>query len=176
MAGFPIKIRMEFERPADVSQRAWAEITRQAHGEMGEQWHREFLPLHFQAGARERYGYQSRSRGYLEKKRRLFLRGLSKGTELQDLVFTGEMRSLLTSYSLIRAYPSRASVEMVAPRYITFRPFDGPAEVRKASSQPNKMAEVTTVNAAEASILSETLGNRVTSLLDAYREPKTEEI
>ena len=108
MPGVPIKITMKIERPPDVSQRKWREFASEAHAEMGQYWHRQYLPRHFEPGARERHGYQARTARYAIKKNKLYQRGISRAASNQDLVFSGHMRQLLTTHATIRAYPTRA--------------------------------------------------------------------
>ncbi|MBW3538772.1 MAG: hypothetical protein KY476_00730 [Planctomycetes bacterium] len=162
--GIPIKITLREERPADISIRVWRDSMRQAHEEMGALWHSKMLPRHFTRGAASRYGYQPRTRKWQQKKAALYARGKAVKRNT-DLVFTGFLQETLTNFGSVRAFPTRVTIQMTGPRYITFRPH--------ASNQPDKHSEVTRVTDDEARELSEKLNETATKLFNEYRAAKT---
>lgn len=168
-----IRIRSKIieTRPPEVSIRNWRRITRDAHAEMGALWHREMLPKHFQQNARAIYKHKVRSKKWTSRKRALARRGrLGNGRAVQkgglvDNVFTGLLEDSLKSSATIRAFPSRVTIRMNGPRYISMRPFH--------SNQPDKAAEITTTTKAEAIQLAKVLNQSTTNALKALRAPKT---
>ncbi len=127
-----------------LSKRAHGRVMRAGWAAIGAYWHKEYLPKHFEAGAFQRYGYQPRSNKWRRRKVGLARAGkVIKGGQV-DLVATGTMEKLLESVGLVRAYPTRASIKMIGPRYVTLRP---------KGTQPNKYAEATRVLPGEVRIL-----------------------
>ena len=160
----PIKITTYYEQPPEVTVRTWRELLRESHADIGDHWVRTMLPGHFERGAREKYGYAARSKGYLARKTNVWRKGKAAPPFL-DLVFSGDMRRVMLSVVSVRGFPSRTTITMVAPNYMTFRP---------KGNQPDKHAEVTRVTPAQERELSELLNERVTEKLNALKEPKTE--
>jgi len=143
---FPVRIRLSTE--GMLSKRAWRRIAKAAHTKMGDYWQQRVLPRHFTKSARRRYGHKPRSKKWRERKMREAKkgnRGVEGGGEI-DNVYTGNMRDLLMSGRLIRAYATRFSVEMFGPRYISMRPFQ--------SNQPDKAAEITKTLPDEAAAMA----------------------
>jgi|ERR1051326_609070 hypothetical protein len=151
------------ERPPEVFERAWKELTRAGFSEMGEHWHRVMLPRHFEAHARERYGYKPRTKRYAIRKNMAYAKGKAVAASNVDLVFTGLLRQSMQSVGTVRAFPTRATVSMTGPRYITMRPYQ--------SDHPDLAAEVTKITEDEAQELSNLLNESVTRRLEALREP-----
>jgi hypothetical protein len=114
------RIKLTFDRPADFSRRGWREVLRGAMRAAAEHWHAEMLPRHFERSARERYGYQPRTAGYQRRKVRDVQRGKAAGGV--DLVYSGLARDSALKPPRIRAYPTRARVELLVPPYINMRP------------------------------------------------------
>ena len=162
-----IQTKLLEERPPEATIREWRTIGRESHAEMGAYWHKHFLPLHFEMGAnvRQKYKHKPRSGAYLKQKRRLAERGKVKKAGLVDNVFSGDMETLLKTLATIRGFPSRVTITMYGPRYITMRPHE--------SNQPDKAAEITTVTAAEQKKLASVLGKAVTVRLRKLKKPKT---
>lgn len=169
MPAIPVFTRLTIDRPPDVAQRVWTrEIMPKAHADQGEHWVHEFLPLHFRPGNAERYGFQPRTTTYLATKRKLARRGKAKEGGLVSLVLTGATRDAITRIVAVRGYPTRATVTMVGPRYVTFRPFR-----KMGSTQPDKVAEITAVTDAEQRELADVLHRQATERLDAFRARTT---
>lgn len=164
MAGIPLKITMIETQPPDVSARKWREFSREAHREQGLHWHAHLLPLHFTPQARFRYGHQPRAAKTRERKRKAAAAGKARDGGLIDNVWTGLLRQSLQSVATVRAFPSRVSIQMLGPRYITMRPFK--------SNQPDKAAEITAVTDDERRTLERILSEGITRRLAAYRETR----
>lgn len=160
----PILINIKETRPPDVSIHAWRRISRSAHAAAGALWHSEMLPRHFDPVARNRYHYQPRTAKYLRRKQRAFAQGKAVAGADTPLVFTGLLRESLMRLGTVRGFPSRVSVRMSGPRYITMRPFQ--------SNQPDKAAEVTRVTRQERSELAKVLKANVVDGLAKYRATK----
>lgn len=111
---------------------------------LGAHWHKEYLPKHFELGAATRYGYRPRSAAWRRRKAGLARAGRAAKGGAVDLVASGAMEKLLESVGLVRAYPTRAAIKMIGPRYVTLRP---------KGNQPNKYAEATAVLRTEVRAL-----------------------
>lgn len=161
--GFPIRVMMFEERPPEATVRQWRDLLKASHADMGQHWHQKMLPRHFEPGARERYGYKPRTRKYAIRKNRDYTRGKATAASNVDLVYTGFLRRSLSTVATIRAFPTRVTIQMTGPRYVTMRVHN--------SNQPDKAAEVTAVTRDEADELSALLAEGVTRRLDALRAP-----
>jgi len=146
-----IAFTVTWEKPPEVAKRRWGLWTRDANRTVGDYWHRVFLPRHFQRGAGGRYRYASRGRKYEAKKAWMAqagrkVRGLPIAKRgFVPLVFTGEMERLLTRSRIIRVYPSRFTITMIGPRYVTMTPRSGrPWLAREATRiTPEEEAKLT---------------------------------
>ena len=155
------------DKPIDVAMRAWRrDILKKAHEDVGDYWHEKMLPKHFKPGASQKYKHAARTPGYLKKKERLAARGTVKRVsgQLQDNVFTGRMRADLKRSRIVRGYPSRTTITMHGPRYVTMR-------VHK-SNQPDKAKEITTITPEEEQELTVYFMERVEYYLAKYRAGK----
>lgn len=159
----PIKITLQAV-PAGVSKRRWNAATKAGFEAVGAMWHEEMLPDHFLASASSRYHYRPRSRAYLARK-------LKGGHGRDPLVYRGLMKELLTSSRITRAFPTRVTIRMIGPRYVTMRTISGLAQnvqakirasrsakaLTRTGSQPDKSKELTTVTSAERRLLGQRL-------------------
>jgi len=147
-------------RPAaeGVSGRGMDRAAKQLNREMGERWHQLYLPRHFEEGAAERYDYQPRAARYKAMKSR---RGLP------PLVYRGTLKQLTKSSHVIRAYPTRFSVQMWGPRYATMRP--RPPERGGTNTRPAIGAEVVKSHPDEEREMAAWASRRFVQLLDAER-------
>ena len=113
-------------------------------------WHTELFPAHFTPGAETRYGYEKRTKRYMEGTKRRYGRG--QGKYVSNL-FTGESRRRMTQLKTITGTSNTSTVRMDAPAYFrkaavgTFTLPGGKSFTIKR--QPDKAAEVTRVNAAD---------------------------
>jgi hypothetical protein len=142
----PVLIRIKGIDTTGVSRRALKEITREAHRLQALEWHRQFVKLHFEDPAKFRYGYKRRSEKYRRRK-------LRQGKGNTDLVFSGLTREAMLRPPLVRAFPSRARVQMAGPSYVAMRP--------RGKNKPNMGEEISTVTADEVRVLEKVLGGEV---------------
>ena len=128
--------------------RKFARCAKEAYAEMGSLWHDKILPLHFYSRAKHRYSYAPRSMKYR-------MRRNVKGIEADvDLVFSGAMRTQMQQFATIRAFPTRATVNVQAPPYMTLRPNTtnfGSAKRERlgGSTQPDKFKELSALTTAD---------------------------
>lgn len=102
-----------------ISQRARTRVLKNTFQKIGEKWLEEYLPLHFRADARERYGYAERTVKYKRYK-------MKKTGGRTDLVYTGLLkRSLLNFSQRINAYPTRVTIKLIGPKYLTINYTEG---------------------------------------------------
>jgi hypothetical protein len=141
----PWTMSVTFKKPPDVSIRAWRNGMREAWRTVGQHWQRYLLPRHFTRAASATYSYKPRKKKYLDKKKRLRLK---YGGEV-DNVFTGRMEESLLLPARFIAFPTRVTIRMIGPRYMTFNP-----NTFKGSNQPNKPAELTRLTSDEREDLS----------------------
>lgn len=173
-----LKITNPYLRPDGMGKRRWAKVTQTAHADMAEYWHKHILPRHFTPTARHSYRNKPRSKKYLDYKRKLASRGtpqqgrgpVQMGGQI-DNVFTGAMMRQLVQNNTIRAYPTRATLTMFCPRYVTMRTLDAATRARgveqgwtygkgksiskTAGTQPDKAAEVTAMTADDLKKVTE---------------------
>jgi len=127
---FKINVMMRFEKPGEVTVRAWREVLRNAMTEVALYWHRVMAPRHFRDDARGRYGYLPRTKKY-EKGRQ------KKGKP--DLIFSGATyRAVVQGTPQIRAFPTRANLHYDTEDYIQMHPVG-------SSKMPNLGQEITRV-------------------------------
>lgn len=153
-------MRLKIETTDDVSDIArtrWREIMRGAYQAASQAWHKDFLPLHFKAFSRFRYGYQRRTPRWQQRKKRDKRAKLGGAV---DLVFTGVLLDLVTNHWWIRAQPTRATLKMVGPRYVT-------ANYR--AHRPHLSNEVTAVTPDEERALGDVMKRHIIAGLDFSR-------
>ena len=154
-----LKITGEFPKPRGMGRRIWSDIKKNAHAEIAAYWHKHFLRKHFQPSARSLYGYRNRSRKYLRRKEflanhgRAFLAAPIQMGGKVDLVFTGAMSRQLIANNTIKAYPTRATLIMTGPRYVTMRVW--------RMNQPDKAAEITAMREEEITVLMEVMDKSI---------------
>ena len=154
-------------RPVGVSRDGWRKIRRDAMRAMGEHWFKEMLPQHFDANAKYKYKHRPRSTKYKANKLKLAQRGKVQGGGVTDLVFSGRTRdALLNNIAIIRPFPSRVTVRMQGPPYLT-------TNFRAKSNQPNKPREITTVTEAERKELARVARDKAVEGIKSFRESKT---
>jgi len=134
------RIKMTFDRPPDFSRRGWSEVQRAAMRAAAEHWHASMLPRHFEQNARARYGYQPRTPGYQESKVRAVMRGKARGG--MDLVFSGLTRDSAMKRPLIKAFPTRARIDLLVPPYIGVAPALGDELTRVTYEEAEELAAV----------------------------------
>jgi hypothetical protein len=157
---YPLHITVAYVKPPETAIRRWREGMKEAHRVEATEWHERMLPKHFRKGAAARYGHQKRKPEYLKFKR---MAAAGKGPYRKrgpvlldgqvDNVFSGLLMHTLLGFASIRPYPTRVTVRMSGPRYITMRPY--------LSGQPDKAREVTAVAADEQQQLDATLRREV---------------
>lgn len=153
------RIKLTFDRPPDFSKRGWNEVLRAAMRAAAEHWHAEMLPRHFQRSAREVYGYQPRTAAYQRRKVREVMSG--KAAAAVDLVHSGLTRDSAVKPPRIKAYPTRARLELLVPPYIKMRP--DPRGRRKAA--PAMGDELTRVTYRESQELAEVISSVIAAAL-----------
>lgn len=168
-----LRAKITETKPLDVARDAWRVITRGAFQDVGEYWVKNFLPGHFEQGAGQKYGYQFRSKAYRERKDRAFAahRPMQKGGAPviagsdRPNVLTGYMQQQALETNTVRGFPSRATVTIYGPAYLSTRFFK--------KRQPDKGKEITTVRNDEVVILNRVLREGVQTRLESYRGQKT---
>lgn len=152
------------------SERQWNRAKQDAHDAIGKKWHGDMLEQHFYKSAASKYNHEARSAGYLTRKKKMAARGIKipGGGYVQrggvvDNVYSGAMAKMLKGVGVIRSYPSRVTVTMQGPRYMTMRVMNNKAQAaakgwkygqgksfsQTAGKQPDKIKEISTTTEAE---------------------------
>jgi len=165
MSVLPIKFDVQFDRGHQVSKRAHIEAMREAHRAAGELWHAKMLPKHFTAQAKATYQHQARKPKYIERKKRMALAGKVLLSGVIDNVLHGLTEDALKGFVSVKAFPTRFTLRMSGPSYLSMRPYK--------SGQPDKAAEITRITATEkkelAAEMRRTYLRRVRELIAAGR-------
>jgi hypothetical protein len=159
---FPITISTVERNPADLSARAHRDISRACFSAIGETWQKEILPPRFTPGS-PHYPHKPRSAAYLRRKAQLYARGQARYANV-DNVLTGNMADILSRPGVVRAFPTRATIQKIGPRYITMRPF--------ASNQPDKWAELIYLKRDEQRRLNREFGETYDRLRKSTNETR----
>lgn len=185
-------------RPIDVVRDAWRTITRAAYRAVGLYWVEKFLPKHFEPGAASRYRYDYRSAAYLMRKHGTNIGSMRiSGIERKDqgshlrklddetpLVLTGRMKQDVLSQSVVRGFPTRATIYLYGPSYMNVKLGAGYTKrknnkggtfVDYTRHQPDKAKEMTTVTPPEREELAKVLRQELLAGIAAYRGTKTTE-
>ena len=107
-----------------------------------------------------RYRFKKRSTAYQERKRR---RG-----ERRPLVFTGHLKNLMTRRQIVMAYPTRATINIPGPSYLSMRP--------KSGNRPNLGEEVTRVDKKDEDKLTEIHDQELQKLINNYKPRKRKKV
>ena len=138
----PISIRITFSIPPDFSKRGFKEVQRQANAEAVLEWFHKFLKGHFDAGASAKYAYQARKWKFSKKN--------PKSRYQPALVHTGLTRdTALRGTPLVRAFPTRARLDIPTPPYVKMVPGKG--------GRPNLGAEMVALAYSELGYLEQFL-------------------
>lgn len=132
-----IALQFDMQVPEIVSQslgkRAMDRAYRAAYEAAGRVHHQQLIPRHFQKQRQDQYRDKPRSRGYAIAKAKIAAKGKAEAADT-DRVFKGLMKQTMTEFATVRAYPTRYTITMQAPRYMTMRPYK--------SNQPDKFKEI----------------------------------
>jgi len=190
-----LKVSIWMDQPPQMSARKWGQFQKTSLHEMASKWHKEYLPRHFTRDAPQKYKHQARKDKYLNRKRRASKYGEKRGDTrvypkyggMIDNVYTGEMESRLRSIGVISSTPTRASLKMTGPRYMTMRVFQGSRKeaFRKgwtygkgqrfnpaAGTQPDKVREITTQTPEELHELVVFLNERQLTRWRGWKEKR----
>lgn len=118
----PIKVVTIHDAHPDLVRRELHEVTRMAHYAMGRVWAEDLLPEHFDPNAASVFGYAPRTAKHNKRKQALAAIGQAEDGGLSPLVVSGDMRrALLRAKHMIRAFPSRVTIDLVGPNYWRYR-------------------------------------------------------
>lgn len=119
-------VTIDDEHSQQFSRAVVRQIQTATYRAIADRWQTKWLPRHFTRRAREIYGYRKRSKKWQARKEREAKHGgnVKKGGRV-DLVYRGLAERLFSKKHAIRAFPTRASVNMHGPRYVTMLPKKG---------------------------------------------------
>lgn len=134
-------MRVEINSDLGLTVRGQRAALKSTWDETGKLWQREFLPKHFKSGATSRYGYQHRTIKTVERKRWLASKGKVEDGGNTPLVWSGLMRrSMLGFRQRQAAYPTRVTINLVGPSYLS---------INYKPGRPHYAKEILTVNSEE---------------------------
>jgi hypothetical protein len=128
----------------------WPQIGQEEFQKTGQRWHSEFMPLHFEGSASQRYAYQPRSVAYQRAKMKRW------GQDL-PLRWSGNLADMVRQ-AAITAGPDMVKVVMAGPRYMY--------AYRKDYRQPDKADELTRTPGQEKDALVADLCQRIQYRID----------
>ncbi len=119
-------VTIDDDHSLQFSRRVRNDIYRGTYYAIGQRWQTKWLPRHFTRRARHIYKYRQRTTKWMQRKKREAKRSskIKKGGRV-DLVYTGLAEQLFERRHAVRAFPTRVSINMHGPRYITMRPKKG---------------------------------------------------
>jgi len=120
-------VTIDDEHSLQFSRAVQRQILTATYRAIGDRWQTKWLPRHFTRRARDIYGYHPRSKKYQARKERAAQRAgskIKKGGRV-DLVYTGLAERLFSKRHAIRAYPTRATINIHGPTYVSMRPRQG---------------------------------------------------
>jgi hypothetical protein len=151
------------------------EVRKDAMEEVGEKWHDEFLPRHFEENAMQRYHYVHRAKKYDQRKER-------KMGHKKPLVWSGTLRKTILENTTITATKSSVLIKMTGPKWLAgYLSFKGRNKKirdkhgndtgrREKAGGPDKKAEITKVLKSEAEELAKLLKSRIVEALNKARD------
>ncbi|MBK8916462.1 MAG: hypothetical protein IPM64_17995 [Phycisphaerales bacterium] len=168
---------IENNSPIPGLAREFARLRKQALRDTAEFWHEKLLRPHFGPSNRARFGHEAREPFYLQE----IKRGLGRGQgKFVDDILTGRSMRFMLAFFTITGTSNAATLTMKPPGYFknpfegTFRAADG--STKRISGQPDKAAEVTTVDSRDAQSLSEFHAKRLEALIHAARRTSTKQL
>lgn len=118
-----LAVQIRESKPDHVTIRRWREIWRGIWQQIGDKWKDENLKDHFTEQAAQKYGYQPRTLRYRANKVKRFIKGKgfpeARALGPIDLVYSGRMYRTVTKGAVVQTYPSRATIKMPGPEYIS---------------------------------------------------------
>lgn len=179
-----LRAKMFERRPLDIVRDAWRVIARAAYRAVGLYWVQNILPKHFESGAGARYRYKWRTSGYRKRKDKLFAEGrpyekhgdpVIAGSDT-PLVLTGYMKREVLRSAVVRGFPTRATVYLYGPAYMTAKlSATGRARGDFSRAQPDKPAEITKVTPDEVVVLNRVLRDAFADGIKQYRGQRVTE-
>jgi len=116
--------RIDYGAAFDItkSRRAVNRAAKLLHRELADLWYKEMMPNRFKKGAPQRYKVKKRTEGYNRKKARRWRVSESEAQQFA-FAFTGDARRAVNRHKVIKVFPTRWTLRMIAPRYFKMRPF-----------------------------------------------------
>ncbi|HEY4760946.1 MAG TPA: hypothetical protein VIH42_10240 [Thermoguttaceae bacterium] len=159
MISYRIELRLPF--PPGFTKTQFADIKREALKIVAEKWHAILLQKHFKPSARREYEYQPRKEKYQKTKIRAVVRG--KAEAAFDLIFSGLTKRMAMQRPQIRAFPTRARIDLAVPFYI---------EMRSKMGKPPMGDEMTRVTYQESQQLSQMLVKEIERIINEKKRAR----
>ena len=157
-----IWLGFDIEITGEISARALRQMRREAMKRTGAYWQQRQLPKHFTQTAKTEYSMKRRGRKYQARKRKIAKKG-----GRAPLVFTGMMELLMRRKQVVRAFPTRVSISIPGPSYMSMRP---------KGNRPNLGEEATRVNKKDEDELTRIHDQELQKLIDNYKPKRRRRI
>lgn len=138
----PVLIRATITHDGEMSARAHNRVMKGVMGDVGEHWNKHIKGRHFRSGAATKYGYKPRTNAWMRRKLRS---PIAASDARLPLVFTGTLKRQVLRSRNVKAFPTRATVEMQVPQYVTSRP----NPTGRGRNRPNMGQEITAITPDE---------------------------
>jgi hypothetical protein len=155
------------DRPLEEMPRTVKNASRLGMGRAGQLFEDKFKLRHFEASARSRYGYKTRTAKYLAKKARAVARNsFSVSPDANnDLILTGALRKAIRNRHFPRAFPTRVRIDMPSPSYAQMRPM--------RTAMPNLGDELTRLTGDEVNEMEGVWHGGVEEAITKHKNRKT---
>ena len=141
--------------------RGMPKILKEALQDAGGLWHRRYLPLHFHAGAGNKYKYKPRTRPYLRRKQK-------QQGHRRPLEFSGDLKRELTRKAALSGSSKRVRVVMD-----TGRAWYATRNWKTRGTMPDMPTEITATTNAEVKKLARIVEAVVERKLNAIETRET---
>lgn len=147
-----IKTVLQYKGHPEATRKALNGAVRAGLMELGVDWTKKYLPLHFKPSAHQRYAgvYDKRTMKYNNKK-----------GHRNPMVFSGAMRRQILSFAQIKPSTKKVRVTMSGMRAANF--------LNRASSFPDFRAELTTTSPDERQRFAQKLDISITRRLNSVK-------
>jgi len=157
----PYRIQVTIDPEPRKARGAVREVLRESHRAQAGDWHHRYAPGHFSRGAAAKYGYRPRSPSYKRRKRAAAKAGTAKPGR-RPLVFSGLTELRVRSAGSVKAFPTRATLQLYTPSYIRIRP---------RGNRPNLAEELLRILRGEGNQLGERFAKKTERGLRRIRAP-----
>lgn len=138
----PVLIRATITHDGELTARAHNRAMKGTMGDVATAWNKKIKGRHFRSGAATKYGYKPRTAAWMRRKLRSPIRAPDARL---PLIYTGALKRQVLRSRNIKAFPTRATVDLQTPPYVKSRPNPN----GRGRNRPNMGQEITAITADE---------------------------